>query len=56
MPLYNEVLFKKNELVKLRKDSAVFSTNIKKVNDAGQLITEDTMERNFDFGTVEWIF
>jgi BirA family biotin operon repressor/biotin-[acetyl-CoA-carboxylase] ligase len=53
---YNNVLFKKNELVKLRKNFALFTTTIKGVNETGQLVTEDVMERHFNFGGVEWIF
>jgi BirA family biotin operon repressor/biotin-[acetyl-CoA-carboxylase] ligase len=53
---YNDLLYKKNEFVKLKKSGAVFSTQIKEVNGGGQLITEDVMERQFNFGEVEWIF
>ncbi len=53
---YNDRLFKKGEQVKLKKDSAVFQTTVRGVNETGQLVTEDTMERIFDYGTVEWIF
>jgi BirA family biotin operon repressor/biotin-[acetyl-CoA-carboxylase] ligase len=52
---YNEHLFHKNENVRLKKENAVFGTTIKCVNEFGQLVTEDVMERAFDFGTVEWI-
>ncbi|MBC7865961.1 MAG: biotin--[acetyl-CoA-carboxylase] ligase [Gloeobacteraceae cyanobacterium ES-bin-316] len=55
LPLYNALLYKKNEMVKLRKDAAVFSTTIKGVNENGQLMTADVLEREFDFGTVEWV-
>lgn len=53
---YNARLFKKGETVKLKKESAVFQTTIKEVNENGQLVTVDNMERVFDHGTVEWIF
>jgi BirA family transcriptional regulator, biotin operon repressor / biotin---[acetyl-CoA-carboxylase] ligase len=52
---YNKNLFKKNEQVKLRKNFALFFTTIKGVNETGQLVTEDVMERHFNFGGVEWI-
>ncbi len=55
MPAYNDRLFRKGEEVRLKKDSAVFKTTVKEVNEAGQLVTEDNMERIFDYGTVEWI-
>lgn len=53
---YNQLLFKREESVKLKKDNAVFSTTIKAVNPFGQLLTNDTIERTFNFGEVEWIF
>lgn len=53
---YNLELYKKDQEVKLKKDNAVFSTRVLAVNNFGQLVTEDTMQRTFDFGQVEWIF
>ncbi|MEO6406340.1 MAG: biotin--[acetyl-CoA-carboxylase] ligase [Ferruginibacter sp.] len=52
---YNEALYKKNEAVKLRKENIVFSTTVKSVNPFGQLLTQDAIERKFDFGEVEWV-
>lgn len=52
---YNAALYKRNETVKLKKDNVTFLTMIKKINDFGQLITEDAMERQFNFGEVEWV-
>ena len=52
---YNRHLYKINEEVKLKKASAVFKTTIKGVSMQGQLHTADTMERQFDFGEVEWM-
>lgn len=52
---YNKYLYKLNETVKLKKDSAVFKTTIKGVSLQGHLLTEDVIERQFDFGEVEWI-
>jgi BirA family transcriptional regulator, biotin operon repressor / biotin---[acetyl-CoA-carboxylase] ligase len=52
---YNSYLYKRNKLVKLKKGSQVFETTIKRVNMQGQLITEDVMERRFDFGEVEFV-
>ncbi len=51
---YNQHLFGLNKSVRLKKDNAVFETVIKEVNDRGQLVTVDAMERVFDFGQVEW--
>jgi len=52
---YNKRLYKLNETVKLKKASAVFKTTIKSVSLQGQLHTADAMERQFDFGEVQWI-
>ncbi len=51
----NDYLYKKNENVHLKKDNAVFETKIIAVNEYGQLLTEDTMERVFNVGEVEWV-
>ena len=45
----------KGETVKLKKDAITFATTIKSVNSFGQLITQDGMERQFNFGEVEWV-
>ena len=52
---YNQVLYKKDQQVKLKKDNAVFATRLLSVNNFGQLITVDSLHRSFDFGQVEWI-
>ncbi|MBK7884610.1 MAG: hypothetical protein IPJ81_13130 [Chitinophagaceae bacterium] len=52
---YNLYLFKKNCTVLLKKDNARFSTTIKEVNEHGQLVTFDMMERVFNWGEVEWV-
>jgi BirA family biotin operon repressor/biotin-[acetyl-CoA-carboxylase] ligase len=52
---YNRHLYKLNETVKLKKANAVFKTTIKGVSLQGQLQTTDTMDRQFDFGEVEWV-
>ncbi len=51
----NEYLYKKNENVQLKKENAVFETKIIAVNEYGQLLTKDTMERVFNVGEVEWV-
>ena len=55
MLAYHNALYKKGEQVRLKKDNAVFQTRIKGVNDRGQLLTVDTLERAFDSGEVEWV-
>jgi BirA family transcriptional regulator, biotin operon repressor / biotin---[acetyl-CoA-carboxylase] ligase len=52
---YNSNLYKLNQTVKLKKASAIFKTTIKGVSLSGQLLTADTMERQFDFGEVKWV-
>jgi BirA family biotin operon repressor/biotin-[acetyl-CoA-carboxylase] ligase len=52
---YNQHLFRKGETVKLKKDAITFTTTVKSVNPFGQLITQDAMERQFNFGEVEWV-
>jgi BirA family transcriptional regulator, biotin operon repressor / biotin---[acetyl-CoA-carboxylase] ligase len=52
---YNSNLYKLNQTVKLKKANAIFKTTIRGVSLSGQLHTEDTMERQFDFGEVKWV-
>lgn len=52
---YNQHLFRKDEMVWLKKGKIKFETRIRKVNEYGLLITEDAMERQFSFGEVAWI-
>jgi BirA family transcriptional regulator, biotin operon repressor / biotin---[acetyl-CoA-carboxylase] ligase len=52
---YLSFLYKKNELVKLKKGSRVFETTIKRVSPAGKLIVQHAMEEEFGFGEIEWV-
>jgi len=52
---YQEMLYKKDEKVKLKKGNRVFDSLIKGVNKSGHLITEHSIEEIFEFGEVEWI-
>jgi BirA family biotin operon repressor/biotin-[acetyl-CoA-carboxylase] ligase len=52
---YNEHLYKMNELVTLKKGEVEFDTVIKEVSPQGRLVTVDAVEREFDFGEVEWV-
>ena len=52
---YLSRLYKKNEKVKLKKDSRVFEAMIKTVLPNGRLIVQHSIEEEFDFGSVEWI-
>ena len=53
--LYLTQLYKKDEKVKLKKESRVFDTTIKGVSDTGQLITQHSIEERFEFGEIEWM-
>lgn len=49
---YNQMLFGKGKKVRLKKGNIAFDTEIKSVNSGGQLITTDTIEREWNFGEV----
>ena len=51
---YNQHLFKRNEVVRLKKGNEFFGTVIKEVSQQGKLITVGDEERSWDFGEVEW--
>lgn len=52
---YQEALYKAGETVKLKKDNVVFETKVCGVTLAGELHTEDVMDRYFGVGEVEWV-
>lgn len=52
---YNGYLYKKEQVVRLKKQNSVFKTKISGVNKYGQLLTKDIIERTFEVGDVEWI-
>jgi BirA family biotin operon repressor/biotin-[acetyl-CoA-carboxylase] ligase len=51
---YNQHLFARNKIIKLKKGNIVFETKIAGVSSSGQLITSDAFERKFDFDEVEF--
>jgi len=51
---YNQNLFARNRLVKLKKQNIVFETKIIGVSVSGQLITQDALERRFNFDEVQF--
>lgn len=55
LDLYNRQLYKKDEVVKLKKGNRIFEATIKAVSATGQLITQHAIEERFDFGEVEWV-
>lgn len=53
---YNNVLYKKNEKIRLKKDNAVFDGLMERVNADGQLvILAGGLEQVFNVGGVEWL-
>ena len=52
---YQTHLYKKDEIVKLKKGNRVFETTIKGVSESGQLITHYPIEERFEFGEIEWV-
>lgn len=53
---YNQKLFKKDEMVKLKQGAKVFETVIKGVNEQGELMTSANGSTTYSFGEVEWKF
>jgi BirA family transcriptional regulator, biotin operon repressor / biotin---[acetyl-CoA-carboxylase] ligase len=51
---YNQKLFKRDQTVRLKKESRVFETIIKGVNEQGELLTGENGLMTFQFGEVEW--
>ncbi len=51
---YNEHLYARDKMVKLKKESMVFETTIHSVSESGQLITTDVLERRFNFDEVSF--
>ena len=52
---YNQQLYMRGRAVRLKKGSAVFTTTIEGVTASGELITNDTVSRLFNFGEIEWL-
>jgi BirA family biotin operon repressor/biotin-[acetyl-CoA-carboxylase] ligase len=52
---YNDALYKKNQIIKLKKNNVVFEALIKQVNEKGNLVVEQGFEREYVFGEIEWI-
>jgi BirA family biotin operon repressor/biotin-[acetyl-CoA-carboxylase] ligase len=55
LEMYNQFLYKKGEMVKLKKGNRIFSGMIKNVTPTGQLIVQHSVEEQFDFGEIEWL-
>jgi BirA family biotin operon repressor/biotin-[acetyl-CoA-carboxylase] ligase len=55
MKFYNEALFAAGKKVTLKHKDEILETTVIRVNPDGQLITSDIVERQFNFGEVEWV-
>jgi BirA family biotin operon repressor/biotin-[acetyl-CoA-carboxylase] ligase len=55
LKLYNDALYKKDELVKFKKGSRSFEAKVKSVSASGELIVQHSVEEKFSFGEVEWL-
>jgi BirA family transcriptional regulator, biotin operon repressor / biotin---[acetyl-CoA-carboxylase] ligase len=53
---YNDHLFARNRVMRLRKDRSIFETKVVSVDAYGQLHCVDTIPRVFNFGEIEWLF
>jgi BirA family biotin operon repressor/biotin-[acetyl-CoA-carboxylase] ligase len=52
---YTRHLYKRNELVKFRKDNRLFEAVVKTVLPSGRLVVQHALEEEFDFGEAEWM-
>jgi BirA family biotin operon repressor/biotin-[acetyl-CoA-carboxylase] ligase len=52
---YRKNLYRRNENVRFRKESRVFTARVKDVTENGELVVMHTTEEKFDVGEVEWI-
>lgn len=56
MKAYNDVLYKKNQLVTLQKGAIKFTTQVLGVNSYGELLTHNGVHtENFTHGQVKWV-
>ena len=51
---YNSQLYKRDELVKFKKDTRVFEALVKEVNAEGKLVVSHSIEEEFGWGEIEW--
>lgn len=52
---YNEHLFKRNEIVKLKKGNTSFNCIVLGVNELGELQVAQALKPSFAYGEVEWV-
>lgn len=56
LDVYNSMLYKKNEIVKLKKGTVITKGTLKGVNIHGELVVENALWDTFTVGSVEWVF
>jgi BirA family biotin operon repressor/biotin-[acetyl-CoA-carboxylase] ligase len=54
LKLYNDALYKKDQIVKFKKGNRKFEAVVKSVTATGQLAVQHGIEEVFDFGEIEW--
>lgn len=52
---YNEHLYRKNQIAKFKRDSAIFEGQVIKADKTGRLIVKTLYEEAYEFGSIEWI-
>jgi len=52
---YNQCIYKLNEKVRLRHNNEIIDVVINNVNATGQLLATDTLQKQFNFGEVEFL-
>jgi BirA family biotin operon repressor/biotin-[acetyl-CoA-carboxylase] ligase len=52
---YNNGLYKRNEETRFKKESRVFSGDVKRVDSYGRLIISSSTEEAYEFGEIEWL-
>ena len=52
---YNSVMYKKEKIVRMRKNNIVFDCIVKEVNAFGQLEITNGLQQFLEFGEVEWV-
>ncbi|MBS1620875.1 MAG: biotin--[acetyl-CoA-carboxylase] ligase [Bacteroidetes bacterium] len=52
---YLSILYKKNEVIKFKKENRVFEATVAGVSATGKLIVKHSIEEEFDFGEIDWL-
>lgn len=52
---YISKLYRKDKMVKLKKNNRVFEAIIKSVSESGELVVQHGLEEKYAFGEIEWI-